>query len=171
MSPEITKPRRKRAGIEHEEERAWVGFYRRVRSDAAIAAEVMAQLDADPEMKRAHLALYLCCKQSLRADKARQQRNRRIGAFVRWLCHGVFVVPAIAFQRAMRGGGHLAVECLPVASGEPAVPKVRKLAREPEFAAAQTAFQQQTAPVVAGPDTTLGTARGDAALPSTRKTA
>ena len=27
--------------------------------DPAIAAEVLAQLDADPEMKREHLALYL----------------------------------------------------------------------------------------------------------------
>jgi hypothetical protein len=81
MSFDQPKVRTKRSGIEHEEERAWVGFYQRVRSDAAIATEVMAQLDADPEMKRRHLALCLCCKQSLRTHKARQQRDKRIGQF------------------------------------------------------------------------------------------
>lgn len=140
------KVRTKRSGIDQEEERAWVGFYRRVRSDAAVAAEVMAQLDTDPEMKRRHLALYLCCKQSLRTHKARQQRDKRIGQFVRWLFRGLFSAPI----RALRRGGQLAVECLPEATREPAVPKVRQLATEPEFAQAQSAFQQQTAASAVG---------------------
>jgi hypothetical protein len=66
MSPEKPRPRARRCGIEFEEERAWVGFYKRVGRDPAIAAEVMAQLEADVDMKRTHLALYLCCKESLR---------------------------------------------------------------------------------------------------------
>ena len=138
MSIDQPKVRSKRSGIDYEEERAWVGFYRRVRSDACVATEVMAQLDADPEMKRRHLALYLCCKQSLRTHKARQQRDKRIGQFVRWLGHCLFVVPIRAVQRS----GQLAVECLPEATREPAVPKVRKLASETEFATAQSVFQQ-----------------------------
>ena len=42
MSPEKPRPRARRCGIEFEEERAWVGFYKRVGRDPAIAAEVMA---------------------------------------------------------------------------------------------------------------------------------
>lgn len=76
------QPRARRCGIEFEEERAWIGFYHRVGRDPAIAAEVMAQLEADADMKRTHLALYLCCKESLRVHKARQSRHKRIGQFV-----------------------------------------------------------------------------------------
>ena len=47
MSPERPRPHARRSGIELEEERAWVGFYQRVGRDPAIAAEVMAQLEAD----------------------------------------------------------------------------------------------------------------------------
>ena len=54
---EKSRPRPRRSGIESEEERAWVGFYQRVGRDPAIATEVMAQLESDPEMKRTHLAL------------------------------------------------------------------------------------------------------------------
>ena len=69
--PEKVRPRAKRFGVEFEEERAWVSFYRRVRHDATLATEVLAQLEADAEMKRTHLALVLCCKEALRAHKAR----------------------------------------------------------------------------------------------------
>ena len=114
------------------------------------ATEVLAQLDADPEMKRAHLALYLCCKQSLRVHKARLARNKRIGQFVRWLCRGLFVVPAQAVGRWLRLGGDLAVECLPETAREPAAPQVRKLTQEPEFAQAASSFgPQATLPSVA----------------------
>ena len=76
--PEKVRPRAKRFGVEFEEERAWVSFYRRVRHDATLATEVLAQLEADPEMKRKHLALVLCCKESLRGHKSRRARNKRI---------------------------------------------------------------------------------------------
>ena len=104
MSPEKSekvRPRAKRFVVEFEEERAWVSFYRRVRHDATLATEVLAQLEADPEMKRTHLALVLCCKESLRGHKARQGRNKRIGQFVRWFCHGLFAAPLRAMRRAM----------------------------------------------------------------------
>ncbi|MBA4175427.1 MAG: hypothetical protein C0505_02510 [Leptothrix sp. (in: Bacteria)] len=153
MSPEKPSPRTKRACVASEEERAWVTFYRRVGHDLAIATEVLAQLDADPEMKRAHLALYLCCKESFRLHKARLARNKRIGQFVRWLCHGLFVRPVQALRHAGRQGGNLAVECLPEPVKEPAVPQVRQLTREPEFAQAASAF---------GPPATSPTATTDA---------
>jgi len=85
MSPEKPRPRAKRCGIEFEEERAWVGFYKRVGRDPAIAAEVMAQLEADVDMKRTHLALYLCCKESLRVHKARQARKVHRASKARWV--------------------------------------------------------------------------------------
>jgi hypothetical protein len=81
MSLEKPRPRPRRSGIESEEERAWVGFYRRVGRDPAIATEVMAQLESDPEMKRTHLALYLCCKESLASAQGppnTQQADRSV---------------------------------------------------------------------------------------------
>ena len=143
MSPEKPRPRTRRPGVEFEEERAWITFYRRVGQDTAIATEVLAQLEADPEMKRAHLALYLCCKESLRIHEALQARNKRIGQFVRWLCHGLFIAPARALLRALHLGGDLAVECLPEPAKEPAAAQVQQLTREPEFAQAHSAFDAQ----------------------------
>lgn len=82
--------------------------------------------------------------------KARQARNKRIGQFVRRFCHGLFVVPAQALQRALHLGGDIAVECLPESVKEPAVPQVRKLTREPEFAQAASSFgPKATMPSVA----------------------
>ena len=95
-------PRARRCGIELEEEQAWIGFYRRVGRDAAIAAEVMAQLEADADMKRTHLALYLCCKESLRVHKARQARNKRIGQFARHLAQAIFVRPLLGLRTRPR---------------------------------------------------------------------
>ena len=148
MSLEKPRPRPRRSGIESEEERAWVGFYRRVGRDPAIATEVMAQLESDPEMKRTHLALYLCCKESLRQHKA---RNKRIGQFVRGLCHGLFMRPLRSLQKALRHGSDITVECLPDVVKEPAVPQVRRLSRETEFTKAHTAFEQKVAESAADP--------------------
>lgn len=116
----IEKPRHrpKKTGIDREEERAWVGFYRRVRNDAAIAAEVLGQLEADADSKRAHLALYLCCKESLRLAKARQARNRQFGKFIRWCCHRLFVAPIHSALHAWHAGGELAAACLPDVAGD-----------------------------------------------------
>jgi len=141
------KPHRspaKRSSVEFEEEKAWVGFYQHV-SNPAIAVEVMNQLESDPEMKRTHLALYLRCKESLRMQKARQARHKRIGQFVRMLSHAVFVMPAIAIKRLLRQSGDIAVECLPEVRKDPAVGQVRRLTQEPEFAQAQSAFDGQAA--------------------------
>ena len=65
-----------------EEEKAWIAFYRRV-ADPAIAAEVIQYLDADAELKRTHPALYLRCKETLRRNKARLARTKRIRTFMR----------------------------------------------------------------------------------------
>jgi hypothetical protein len=136
----------KRSSIELEEEKAWVDFYRRVRQDSCLATEVLNQLESDPIMKRMHLALVLCCKESLRQDKARQSRNKRIGQFVRWVCRGLFLQPIFAARQALSQGASLAVECLPETHKEPAHRQVRQLQQlEPELAHGRDQFQQQTA--------------------------
>lgn len=145
MSFENQRPRSKRSSVETEEERAWVSFYRRVRTDVAIATEVLAQLEADPESRRAHLALYLCCKESLRMHKARQARNKRFGQFVRLLCHRLVIVPAQALRRLLSRSGDLVVECLPETTREPAVAQVRRLAKDPAFAPSAAAFGRSAA--------------------------
>jgi hypothetical protein len=145
MSLEKTHhPRARRPGIQREEEKAWISFYRRV-GNPDIAMEVMHQLESDPEMKRLHLALYLRCKESLRTQKARQARHKRIGLFVRMLFGIVFVAPATAIQKLLRQGGAIAVECLPEMRKEPAVRHVKNLARDTEFAQTQSEFDSQTA--------------------------
>lgn len=145
MSQEKSRPRARRTGIEVEEERVWVHFYQHVGRDPAAATEVLAQLESDPEMKRTHLALYLCCKKSLRQHKARQVRNKRIGQFVRWLCHGLLIQPLQRLRETLRHGSDIAVECLPETSKEPAVAQVRRLAREAEFATTRATFAQHAA--------------------------
>jgi len=139
MSIEKSRPRPRCSSFESEEERAWVGFYQRVGRDPAIASEVLAQLESDPEMKRSHLALYLCCRESLRQHKARQARHKRIGQFIR----GLFIQPLRNLQTMWRHGSDLAFDCLPEAAKEPAAVQVHRLPRKSGFATAHTAFERQ----------------------------
>lgn len=150
MSLEKPRPRPRRSGIADEEECAWMDFYRRVGREPAIATEVLAQLDDDPEMKRTHLALYLRCKQSLRVHQHRQTRNQRIGQLVRWLCHGLFVAPVQALHRALNFGGDLAAECLPERVRVPVEPTVRA-PRETGRTSLPATPRPQAAPVAAAP--------------------
>jgi hypothetical protein len=171
MSLEKPRPRPRRSGIESEEERVWVGFYQRVGRDPAIATEVMAQIESDPEMKRTHLALYLCCKESLRRHTARQTRNKQIGQFVRWLCHGLFVRPLRSLKKGLRHGSDIAVECLPEVVTEPAVAQVRRLTREAKFTPAHTAFEQQAAQSAADPVAASPEAQASPSAKTTRSAA
>ena len=52
MNHEASRARSKRTCVEIEESRAWMGFYRRVGQDPVMAAEVMAQLEADEIVRR-----------------------------------------------------------------------------------------------------------------------
>jgi hypothetical protein len=135
---------RRRAGSA--EDRAWEGFYRRI-ADPAIAKEILVEFEADPDMKRMNLGLYLCCKESVRKDKAKRLRNERIGQFVRAACRVLFVAPFMFVQRMGRDSRDIAVECLPEVTRapvvrEPAIAQVRKLIKDPEFAAALSEFNQ-----------------------------
>ncbi len=155
----------RRGTVDVEEQRAWVGFYKRVGRDAALAAEVMAQLDGDAEMKRRHLALYLSCKQSLRVHKACQARDKRIGQWLRLLVQLTLMRPAAfvgnAAQRAFHRSAVVLAEAVTtgqqgasapskrgsrsasVAAIEAATAQVRSLLGDADFADAHARFQQQ----------------------------
>ncbi len=135
-------PRPRRTSVAFEEEKAWIAFYRRA-GDPAIAAELIQHLDADADMKRLHPALYLRCRQTLRRNKERQARARRIGYFVRMLFGVIVVAPMLAMRRMLRSGGDIVVECLPETRSEPAVRLVKSLSRKPEFAGERQGFAGQ----------------------------
>ncbi len=158
MSLEKTPPRPKRSSIEQEEERAWISFYKRVGNDLALATEVLAQLDGDPQMKRMHLALYLCCRQSLQMNKVRQARNKRIGQLVRWFCASLTRQLLVKWPKALGGslsrGSAIAVECLPETRIEPAIAKANQLTQDPNLGNAQAHFLQQRHGLAAQPAAT-----------------
>ncbi len=138
------RARPRRISVQAEEERAWVAFYQRAGKHPEIAAEVLAQLDLDPEMKREHLALYLCCREALRLQDIRAQRDQRIAATVRWMLGGVFVRLPRAVRRGIGRVGQIALACLPhqgQPQAEPAMSKVRRLAADPAVRAARAAFK------------------------------
>lgn len=145
----------KRSAVEIEEERAWVRFYRQV-GQADIAAEVLAQLDVDAVARHDHLALYLSCRESLRAHKARKQRNKRIGQFVRQASRVLVVEPLRALRLKTWRAIDLLVECLPEKRREPATAKVRQLRRDADVAQAHAAYDGK-APTPSASDTTAPT--------------
>lgn len=130
-----------RSSVALEEETVWVAFYRRV-ADPAIAAEVIEHLDADADLKRTHPALYLSCKESLRKNKARLARTKRIRSFLRSLLgrlrngdksrvrpplrRGALVeaLPTIAEDHALRADG--SAKCNAAPAREPHFERVRR---------------------------------------------
>lgn len=146
MSLEHMPARSLRSAVRTEEERAWVGFYQRVGRDPATAAEVMAQLEADPEMKRLHLGLYLSCRQALRRHKERQARHKRVGQLLRAWSRVLLVGPFLALRAALVGSRDLLLESLPQPRAEPAAAQARRLARRTEFAATRAGFDRDEAP-------------------------
>jgi len=113
----ITRPYRSSVALE--EERIWIGFYRRV-GNSAIAAEVIQHLDADADQKRTHPALYLRCKESLRRKKARQARTKRIRRFMRRILSGLLRRAETNSHPHLRHNARIVVEALPDSMREPA---------------------------------------------------
>lgn len=145
MTVHTFRSRPSRPSVQSEEERAWVSFYQRARHNPAIAAEVLTQLDLDPEMKREHLALYLCCRESLRLHEARAARDQRIGRSVRWLVDAVTVQSLAAVRRVFGRTTDVALACLPGGADEPAQAQVRRLAADPAIRAARATFRRRAA--------------------------
>ena len=127
----ITRPYRTSVALE--EEKVWVGFYRRV-ANPAIAAEVIQHLDADADQKRTHPALYLRCKESLRRKKARQARTKRIRSFMRRILGGLLRHPESNLRSQPRHSARIVVEGLSESMREPAQQAMNS---RPQTAAAQ----------------------------------
>ena len=127
----ITRPYRTSVALE--EERLWVGFYRRV-ANPAIAAEVIHHLDGDADQKRSHPALYLRCKESLRKKKARQARTKRIRNFMRRMLGGLLRHSESSLRPQLRHSARIVVEGLSESMREQAVQSRPQTA---ELAAAQ----------------------------------
>ena len=129
----ITRPYRTSVALE--EERLWVGFYRRV-GNPAIAAEVIQHLDADADQKRTHPALYLRCKESLRKKKARQARTKRIRSFMRRILGGLLRDPERRTRGQLRHNSRIVVDGLPESMRQPPH-TVKSRPQMAELAAAQ----------------------------------
>ena len=134
--------RPRRASVSFEEDKAWIAFYRRV-GDPSVAAELLQHLDSDADMKRAHPALYLRCKETLRSHKARQARAKRIGHFVRTALGASIRIPWSAIRKMSLCVRDIAVECLPETRSEPAIGRVKRLTKNPGFAKERQAFSDQ----------------------------
>ena len=110
-------PKLARSPVDAEEKRAWVRLYKQVGRDAVLAAEVMIQLEVDIELKRRYLALYLCCKQTVRQNEARQSRDRRIGQWLGSAAHSMLISPLAviirAAQRALSRGADVLSHAVP----------------------------------------------------------
>ena len=104
--------KRRRSLVDIEEERVWASLYRRA-ADPVIAAELVAHLEKNGEMRLQHSGLYLRCKHVLRREKARQARLRKIGAGIRWAIQIVIGVPIGLTSRLFRSMGAVLLACLP----------------------------------------------------------
>lgn len=100
LSKEKTLPRPLRRIAE--EDRAWCHIYRSAR-DPAVAAEVVQHLRNDAEAARCHLALYLCCRETLRVHRERIARRQRIGRVMRRFFRAFASTP-VAIVRKLLGG-------------------------------------------------------------------
>ena len=131
----ITRPYRTSVALE--EERLWVGFYRRV-ANPAIAAEVIQHLDGDADQKRTHPALYLRCKESLRKKKARQARTKRIRSLMRRILGGLLRHSERDLRPQLRHSARIVVEGLSESMREPGQHSVKNRPQTSELAAAQS---------------------------------
>ena len=106
-----------------EEDRAWCHLYRSAR-DPAVAAEVVQHLRNDPEATRCHLALYLCCRQTLRAQKDRIARRQHVGRVLRRFLGALVATPAAIVRRLLSNDEDRSIEMIPQLSTPRAVRRV-----------------------------------------------
>lgn len=133
----ITRPYRTSVALE--EERVWVGFYRRV-DNPAMAAEVIQYFDSDPELKRAHPALYLRCKEGLRRRKARQVRTKRLRSFMRTLLRRLLHAPLSFIGGQLRSSAGVVVDGLAESITRSTRLEATRLPNMTEIAAARSAL-------------------------------
>jgi hypothetical protein len=116
---------RKERWTSREEERVWIGFYRRV-GDPEVASDLIEQMEADSEVKAQHLGLYLRCKQSLRREKARCARAKAIAHAVEALLRFLVIAPGGRLVGLWNFIGAICMNWLPESS-EPAAKQMRKI--------------------------------------------
>lgn len=130
------------------EDVAWHALYRSAH-DPSRAAEVVEYLENDEASRKSHLALYLVCRQTMRAHEIRQIRIQRFASLLQLVVQISLVMPVMAVLRLFRGASDLAVELKPNTGAEaparrtkaePAAKRVRKLVKQPEFAQAMGNF-------------------------------
>ena len=131
LSQDKTLPRPNRRIAE--EDRAWCHLYRSAR-DPAVAAEVVQYLRNDPEAARCHLALYLRCRQTLRAHKARIARQQRIGHVLRRFISAIASTPAAVFRKLVRDDNTGSVRANSSLAAPRAVSRIRQVPGRMEFA-------------------------------------
>jgi hypothetical protein len=131
--PRIRPIRSYLSSVALEQENVWIGFYRRV-SDPAVAAQVIAHLNGDPDLKRTHTALYLSCTESLRKAKARAARRKRVRGMLRRILRALVPGSKARRRAALPHAGRLPPEAIPPIHGrnEP----MMVAAQEPHFEAA-----------------------------------
>lgn len=144
------------------EDIAWHALYRSAH-DPSRAAEVVEYLDIDEASRKTHLALYLVCRQTMRAHDLRQIRIRQTAAFLRLAGRMLFVMPILQLARLLHAIRDLGMELMPDAGAvvptaarpkaEPAAKRVRRLVKQAEFAevrksvsASQAASSDASAP-------------------------
>ena len=125
MENENRRGSRKERWTSREEERVWIGFYRRV-GDPEVAADLIEQMEADGEVKARHLGLYLRCKQSLRRESARRARAKAIAQAVEALLRFLVIAPAARLVGLWNFVGAVCLNWLPEPS-EPAAKQMRKI--------------------------------------------
>ena len=130
------------------EDHAWCQLYLNA-TQFSVAAEVVKHLDSHADLKRAHLGLYLRCKETLRRHAALQARNERIAGFVR-LTLDVLIMGPI---RALREITAVLIETLPQLQREPGVTRLRQMKDDPHFAQATAEVLEVGMPSEAAPAT------------------
>lgn len=122
-----------------EEGKVWVQFYRKA-GDPMVAAELIEQLESDRDVKARHFGLYLRCRQSVRQEKARRARAKRVA-------HGVQLVGRLLIGwpfEAIREGFRFvaAVSAVWAGAGEPAVRQMRAIRRNRQAAKPQSSGRE-----------------------------
>jgi len=127
-----------------EEDRAWGHLYAAIHQSSA-AEEVVKQLDADPQSKRNHLALYIRAKTTLREQKVTEARNQRTGAFVRMALTVLVLGPVRLASKALIAIRDVVVASMPAVQKEPAASRARTLKSDPEFTSLTDLFNSAEA--------------------------
>jgi hypothetical protein len=155
VSHDKTLPRPHRRIVE--EDRAWRHLYRSAR-DPGVAAEVVQHLRNDAEAARCHLALYLCCRQTLRAHKERIARNQRIVRLLRRISGALMSTASAGVRTLLRKDDHGSIKANSQIITPRAVQRVRNLHGRIELAQGDPPFvgQDQGIPTgtSAGPEPT-----------------